>query len=67
MPNVHANGLTLEFDSFGPEDGEPILLISGLGVQMVRWAAPFCAALAAQGTTFRFRRAGQGQEPGARR
>uniref|UniRef100_B0T2P6 Alpha/beta hydrolase fold n=1 Tax=Caulobacter sp. (strain K31) TaxID=366602 RepID=B0T2P6_CAUSK len=49
MPNVEANGLTLEFDHFGSADAEPILLISGLGVQMIRWTAPFCETLAAQG------------------
>jgi pimeloyl-ACP methyl ester carboxylesterase len=46
---VKANGLIIEFDSFGPDGGELILLISGLGVQMVRWSAPFCDALASQG------------------
>lgn len=49
MPSVEANGITLEFDHFGPAQAEPILLISGLGVQMIRWTAPFCEALAAEG------------------
>jgi pimeloyl-ACP methyl ester carboxylesterase len=49
VSSVHANGLTIEFDSFGSIDAEPILLISGLGVQMIRWSAPFCNALASQG------------------
>lgn len=49
VSNVDANGLTIEFDSFGPEDAEAILLISGLGVQMIRWTVSFCAALASQG------------------
>jgi len=49
MPNVHANGMTLAFDAFGSEDAEPILLVSGLGVQMIRWASPFCEILAALG------------------
>lgn len=49
MPSVQANGITLAFDAFGPENAEPILLVSGLGVQMIRWAAPFCAMLAAEG------------------
>lgn len=49
MPNVEANGMTIAFDEFGAEDAEPILLISGLGVQMIRWAVPFCEMLAAQG------------------
>lgn len=49
MPHVHANGITIEYDSIGAEAGEPLLLISGLGVQMIRWAMPFCEALAARG------------------
>lgn len=39
----------LAWDSFGPDDGEVMLLISGLGAQMIRWTAPFCEALAARG------------------
>ena len=49
MPNVRANGMTLAFDAFGSEDAEPLLLVSGLGVQMIRWASPFCESLAALG------------------
>ncbi|WP_296582140.1 alpha/beta hydrolase [Xanthobacter sp.] len=49
MPRVKANGLDIAFDSFGPLDGEAILLIAGLGVQMIRWPDPFCAALAGYG------------------
>jgi pimeloyl-ACP methyl ester carboxylesterase len=49
MPKAHVNGIIIEHDSFGSEDAEPMLLISGLGVQMTRWTAPFCQLLAAQG------------------
>ncbi|MBN8914138.1 MAG: alpha/beta hydrolase [Rhizobiales bacterium] len=49
MPRVKANGLDIAFDSFGPLDGEAILLIAGLGVQMIRWPDAFCAALAGYG------------------
>ena len=41
--------MTLAFDAFGPENAEPILLVSGLGVQMIRWTGSFCGMLAAQG------------------
>jgi pimeloyl-ACP methyl ester carboxylesterase len=41
--------MTIAFDEFGPEDAEPILLVSGLGVQMIRWTGRFCEMLAAQG------------------
>lgn len=49
MPLVKANGLEIAFDSFGSQDGAAILLIAGLGVQRIRWAEPFCAALAGHG------------------
>lgn len=49
MPKAEANGISIEYDCFGSEDAEPILLISGLGVQMIRWTAPFCEKLAAHG------------------
>lgn len=49
MPSVKANGIVLEYDAFGSDEHEPILLISGLGVQMIRWTIPFCEALAEQG------------------
>ncbi|OWK39165.1 alpha/beta fold hydrolase [Fimbriiglobus ruber] len=49
MPKAKANGIALEYDSFGAEDAEPVLLITGLGVQMTRWAVPFCEILAGLG------------------
>lgn len=49
MPQILANGITLEYDVFGSERTKSIVLISGLGVQMIRWAVPFCEALAAKG------------------
>jgi pimeloyl-ACP methyl ester carboxylesterase len=49
MPRADANGIAIEYDSFGSEDAEPILLITGLGVQMIRWTVPFCETLAAHG------------------
>jgi pimeloyl-ACP methyl ester carboxylesterase len=49
MPKAHVNGINIEHDGFGSEDAAAILLISGLGVQMTRWTAPFCQMLAAQG------------------
>jgi pimeloyl-ACP methyl ester carboxylesterase len=49
MPRLRANQISIEFDCFGPDDAEPILLISGLGAQMIRWSVPFCTALVSQG------------------
>ncbi|QCI64330.1 alpha/beta fold hydrolase [Phreatobacter stygius] len=49
MPKATANGIAIAYDSFGPKAAEPILLISGLGVPMIRWTLPFCQALAGHG------------------
>lgn len=49
MSRFEANGIALEYDSFGNEASEPMLLISGLGAQMTRWTVAFCELLAAQG------------------
>ena len=49
MSKVCANGISIEYDSFGEEDSEPILLIAGLGVQMIGWTEPFCNILASKG------------------
>ena len=44
---VRANGVTLEYDEVG--SGDPIVLVMGLGAQLVHWDERFCAALAARG------------------
>lgn len=49
MPQARANGITIEYDVRGPEGGEPLLLIMGLGAQMTRWAPAFADKLAGQG------------------
>jgi len=49
MPQVHANGLDIEYESFGPESAETILLIMGLGAQLTQWPLELCHALVAQG------------------
>jgi pimeloyl-ACP methyl ester carboxylesterase len=49
MPQAKANGLTLEYDVTGPADGEPLLLIMGLGAQMTRWPQGFVDRLAGRG------------------
>lgn len=46
---LESNGLELAYDSFGDETAEAVVLISGLGAQMIRWTVPFCEALAARG------------------
>ena len=49
MARVQANGIELEYDSFGSPKGRPLLLIMGLGGQMIMWDEGFCEALAARG------------------
>jgi pimeloyl-ACP methyl ester carboxylesterase len=49
MPKACANGISIEYDSFGGQNEEPILLIAGLGVQMIGWTEPFCKILASKG------------------
>lgn len=46
---VETNGIFINYDTVGSEEGEPILLISGLGTQMIRWPVSFCDSLAARG------------------
>ena len=49
MPSIAANGLTLEYDARGNPGDPVILLLMGLGVQMVLWPEEFCDQLAANG------------------
>lgn len=49
MKRVGANGIELACDEFGSPLDEAILLIAGLGTQMIRWTAPFCLELAGRG------------------
>ncbi len=46
---VEANGLRLAYDEFGTEHDTVILLIMGLGTQMIAWPDVFCEDLAARG------------------
>ena len=49
MPRVHANGIELEYESFGADSDPVVLLVMGLGCQMVHWDDEFCARIAEQG------------------
>ncbi len=49
MPRAEANGIELEYDTFGAPEHPPLLLIMGLGTQMTAWEPRFCAMLAARG------------------
>jgi pimeloyl-ACP methyl ester carboxylesterase len=44
-----ANGIELAYQEIGDPDGQPLLLIMGLAVQMIGWDEDFCAMLAERG------------------
>jgi pimeloyl-ACP methyl ester carboxylesterase len=46
---VRANGIDLCYEIFGDAGAEPLLLIMGLGAQMILWDDEFCEQLAARG------------------
>lgn len=49
MPAVAANGIDIEYESLGDPQAPAIVLIMGLGMQLVDWPDSFCADLVAQG------------------
>nr|WP_154985462.1 alpha/beta hydrolase [Paenibacillus xylanexedens] len=49
MNMLRVNDIDIAYDSYGSEKNETILLIAGLGTQMIRWTVPFCEMLAARG------------------
>mgnify|MGYP003707195521 CR=1 FL=1 len=46
---ARANGIDLCYEIFGDANAEPLLLIMGLGAQMIVWDDEFCQKLAARG------------------
>lgn len=46
---AHANGIDICYEIFGDAAAEPMLLIMGLGAQMIHWDDDFCRQLAARG------------------
>ena len=49
MPRIASNGIELEYESLGADDAPVILLIMGLGCQLIHWPDSLCAALVAAG------------------
>ncbi len=49
MPQIAANGIFIEYDTFGDPSLPAVLLINGLGVQMIYWDEAFCTQLAGEG------------------
>jgi len=46
---ARTNGVDLCYEIFGADDAEPMLLIMGLGAQMILWDDEFCREIAARG------------------
>lgn len=49
MPQAQIQDITLEYDTFGSPSDTPLLLIMGLGAQMIHWDEEFCQQLADTG------------------
>lgn len=49
MPEAVTGGITIHYDTFGDPNDPTVLLIMGLGTQMIAWRPELCAALAARG------------------
>ena len=49
MPRARSNGIELEYDTFGDRSAPPLLLIGGLGTQLISWDEGFRQLLAGRG------------------
>src|SRR4030042_3016631 len=49
MPTARANGIDITYETFGKSGNRPLILIMGIGSQMVTWPTAFCEKLAAAG------------------
>jgi pimeloyl-ACP methyl ester carboxylesterase len=49
MPNVIANGIQIEYETFGKPTSQPLLLIIGLAGQLFYWDEQMCNRLAEEG------------------
>lgn len=46
---LHASGISIEYEMTGAQDGSPLVLITGLGSQLVHWSEDLIAGFAAAG------------------
>ena len=49
MAKAKSGAVEIEYETFGDPADEAVLLINGLGSQLTRWPAPFCALLVERG------------------
>ena len=45
MPKITANNITLNYEENGPADAPVVLLVMGLGTQMIAWSDEFIQGL----------------------
>jgi pimeloyl-ACP methyl ester carboxylesterase len=49
MPRLKANGMEIEYETFGDPKSVPLLLVGGLGSQLLSWDEEFCEQLRDRG------------------
>lgn len=49
IATTSANGITIAYETFGEPSAPPLVLVMGLGVQMLAWPDDFCRELAGRG------------------
>ncbi len=49
MTKAKANNIEIEYDTFGSPSSKPLLLVAGLGTQMIWWREEFCEKLVDKG------------------
>ncbi|MEQ1550598.1 alpha/beta hydrolase [Sphingorhabdus sp.] len=49
MPNISANGIELHYEDHGPTGAPAILLVMGLGAQMIAWPDEFVQGIVGEG------------------
>jgi pimeloyl-ACP methyl ester carboxylesterase len=49
MAQAQCNGIRLEYEVQGPPDHEPLLMIHGLGAQLIQWPQALCDGLVSAG------------------
>ena len=49
MPKAHANGIEIEYACYGREHARPLLLLRGLGTQLIQWDPRLCERIADAG------------------
>ena len=42
MPQINANNISLEYESYGSKSREAVLLIQGMSAQLIHWPLELC-------------------------